>query len=38
MMYVLVDLKIVLALIPKAVKSDQNIGLSEGDAYPREGR
>ena len=34
MIYLLVDLKIVLALHP----SDQNQGRSEGGAYPREGR
>ena len=34
MIYLLVDLKIVLALHP----SDQNQGQSEGGAYPREGR
>ena len=34
MIYLLVDLKIVLALHP----SDQNRGWSEGGAYPREGR
>ena len=33
MIYLLVDLKIVLALHP----SDQNRGWSEGGAYPREG-